>query len=484
MRYKIILFLLFLIIFIKSVAFDSTAYNGSQHTGKDSIPNPVEVLCKYLQFASYSGKEYEAGHYLIDVCQTNGLNVTVFTDTGGSINFAASLYPLSLKKPNIVFLHHIDVVPEGNLSKWKYPPFSGAIAEGSIWGRGALDIKELGIMHLFALLKFKELAKNKDLPYNFTLLAVSGEETGGYIGSKIIVSHFIEQLNPVLVLGEGGSGIDFLLSASKEKPLFGISIAEKTSLCLKLHLDMETLAHGAVTPNEYPNQIMIEALSRIDKRIPKIKFNKASRRMFNEVGKIEGGFEGFVLQNMNWVIFKPFVIKSFVKDPNLHSISSNTITITSIKSAQGADNQIAQSIEATLDCRLLSSTEDKILIKEIQELLNDSRIKIEIIDKGADSYLSVPEYFYEVMEKAIKTSYKKSKVAPMFLPSSSDNNYFRSKGIPVYGIIPIVLNKQQLNSIHNYNEHIQISNFLKGIDVFELFIEALIANPLENKKVK
>ena len=69
---------------------------------------------------------------------------------------------------------------------WKYPPFSGTIAEGSIWGRGALDIKELGIMHLFALLRCKELAKNNDLPYNFTILAVSGEETGGYIGSKII----------------------------------------------------------------------------------------------------------------------------------------------------------------------------------------------------------------------------------------------------------------------------------------------------------
>jgi len=471
------LLLFFSIIFVKSYAFDNCINNCFQHAKSDSIPYPIAVLCKYLQFASYSGKEYEAGHYLIDVCQTNGLNITVFTDTGGSVNFAASLYPLTLKKPNIVFLHHIDVVPEGKLSEWKYPPFSGAIAEGSIWGRGALDIKELGIMQLFALLKFKELAKDKDLPYNFTILAVSGEETGGYIGSKIIVNHFLKQLNPILVLGEGGSGVDFFLSASKDKPLFGISIAEKTCLCLKLHLDMETLAHGAITPSEYPNQIMVEALSRINKRIPKIKFNKASRRMFNEVGKIEGGFEGFVLQNINWIIFKPLIERIFVKDPNLIAISSNTITITAINSSPGAENQIAQSIEATLDCRLLSSTEDKVLIKEIHELLNDSRIKIEIIDKGADSYLSIPEYFYEAMEKAIKANYKKSKIAPMFLPSSSDNNYFRSRGIPVYGIIPLVLNKQQLGSIHNINEHVTISSFLKGIDVFEAFIRELIEHP-------
>ena len=484
MHYRNKCFILCLIISVKSFAFGTGNLNGFQQTESDTIPYPVEVLSRYLQFASYSGKEYEAGKYLMDVCQENGLNIRIFTDTGGSINFAASLYPLSLKKPNIVFHHHIDIVPAGKLSDWKYPPFSGTIAEGSIWGRGAIDIKELGIMHLFALLKFKALAKEKDLPYNFTLLAVSGEETGGYKGSKIIVNNFYEELNPVLVLGEGGSGIDFLLSASEEKPLFGISIAEKTSLILKLSLDLETLAHGAVTPNEYPNQMMVEALSRINKRIPRIKFNNASRHMFREVAKIEGGFKGFVLQNLNWIIFEPLITNFFVKDPNLYAISSNTITITSIRSTQGADNQIAQSVEAILDCRLLSSTEDKILIKEIQELLKDPRIKIEIIEKGSDSFVTIPEDYFKLMNDAIKTVYTKCKIAPMFLPSSSDNNYFRSRGIPVYGIIPIVLNKEQLNSVHNVNEHVTIDSFLKGIAIFEDFIDAVLAKPqyIKNEK--
>lgn len=453
----------------------------------DSLQGPVEVLSRYLQYPSYSGHEYNAGMYLKGVCESNGLYVRVFTDTGGSINFAASLYPLTMKKPNIVFHHHIDVVPEGRLDEWKYPPFSGAVAEGCVWGRGALDIKGLGVMQLFAMLKYKELAKEKDLPVNFTLLAVSGEENGGYIGSKIIVNNFFEELNPVLVLGEGGSGIDFLFSASREKPIFGISIAEKTSLWLKLHLDMETLAHGSVTPAEYPNQIMIEALSRINKRIPNLKFNKASMRMFKEVAGVVGGYEGFILQNMNWVIFKPLILKIFTQDPNLYAISSNTITVTSINSTQGAPNQIAQSVEALLDCRLLSSAEDKEVIKEIRELLHDERIKIEIIDKGGDSYVSIPENYYGIIEEVIKNSFKKSKVVPIFLPASSDNNYYRSKGIPVYGIMPAVLTNKQLNSIHNYNENMPVNSLLSGINIFEKIIEAFIANPLgkvQEKKKK
>jgi len=469
---KLFLFLFFLIITIVNRGFAGVCYNE-----KDSIPLPVTVLSKYLQFASYSGQEYEAGVFLSDFCKENGLHVRIFTDTGGSFNFAASLYPLSLNKPNIVFHHHIDVVPEGNLSEWKYPPFSGAVAEGNIWGRGALDIKGLGIMHLFGLLKYVELAQQNDLPYNFTLLAVSGEETGGYIGSKIIINHFFEILNAVLVMGEGGAGIDFLFSATKEKPVFGISIAEKTSLWLKLKLDMETLAHGSVTPEEYPAQIMIEALNRINKRIPKLKFNKASRRMFKEVARIEGGLKGFILENMNWYIFKPFIINIFTKDPNLYALSANTITITSINTPIATSNQIAQSIEATLDCRLISSAEDKLLIKEIQELLKDNRIEIEILDKGVDSYVSMPEKYYEMVENVLKLLFKKSTAVPIFFPASSDNNYYRSMKVPVYGILPIVMSKKQLNSIHNFNEHIPVKSFLKGIEFFETFIGEIIKQP-------
>jgi len=201
--------------------------------------------------------------------------------------------------------------------------------------------------------------------------------------------------------------------------------------------------------------------------------------MFKEVGRVLGGYEGFILQNMNWVIFKPLISRVFTQDPNLYAISSNTITITSIKSTQGKPNQIAQSVEAMLDCRLLSSAEDKVVIKEIRELLHDERIKIEIVDKGGDSYVSIPEKYYEITESVIKSSYRKSKVVPIFLPASSDNNYYRSKGIPVYGFIPLVFSKKQLNTIHNNNEHMPVSHLLSGVQFFEKLITAFIAYPEE-----
>jgi len=450
------------------------AHKTPLNDNNDSIPEQALVLSRYLQHESVSGNEFAAGMFLIDVCKEKDLHVRIFTDTGGSINFAASLYPLSLNKPNIIFLHHIDVVPAGDKRRWRYPPYSGAIAEGSVWGRGALDIKGLGIMHLFALSAFTELAKEKDLPYNFTLLAVSGEETGGHLGAKVIVNHFFNELNAVLVLGEGGSGINDILPATRERPVFGISIAEKVTLWLRLSLDFETLAHGSVTPDEYPNQVMIEALGRLNNRIPQIKFNKASRRMFKEIGKIEGGFKGFVLQNINWIIFKPIVSRFFLNDPALYAVSANTITITSICNPEVAHNQTAQSVVATLDCRLLASSEEEELIREIRSLLKDKRIAIDVIENDVRSHVTIPEYYFEVMEKAIKDVLPKARVLPIFFPASSDNNYFRSRGIPVYGINPIVKNRDLLNLIHNFNERLPIDMLLEGQAVFEAFMRHLI----------
>ncbi len=439
----------------------------------DNLPQ-VQLLSKYVQYPSYSGQEYSAGKFFMNACKEKGLHVEVFTDTGGSINFAASLYPLDTKKPNIVLHHHIDVVEEGTHENWKYPPFSGTIADGYVWGRGALDIKGMGVMHLFALASFVEMADTMDLPYNFTLLAVSGEETGGHLGAAIIVEHFAERLNPVLVLGEGGSGASDLLMTTPERPYFGISIAEKVSLWLRLSINMETLAHGSVTPGEYPVQVMINALTRIDKRIPQIKFNKASRRMFRELGKIERGPRGFLLQNINWLIFRPLVAQYFLGDPNLYALTTNTITITSICTPELDHNQIAQSVEATLDCRLITSSDKDDLLKEIKELIRDPRIKIEVVEKGSRSYISTPEKYYNLMSDAIKSFYPKSVVVPIFFPASTDNNYFRGLGIPVYGINPFIKNKELLNSIHNYNERMPVEGLIQGQKVYELFIQKVI----------
>lgn len=92
--------------------------------------------------------------FLSELLEQKGLHVRVFTLKINSYNFAASLYPLEMGKPNVVFLKHIDVVHSREDSLWTYPPFAGIIADGFVWGRGAIECKSLGIMQLMAVSHF------------------------------------------------------------------------------------------------------------------------------------------------------------------------------------------------------------------------------------------------------------------------------------------------------------------------------------------
>jgi carboxypeptidase PM20D1 len=442
-------------------------------------------LSSYIQQASITGMEGTAGIFFSEYCQSKGLYMNYYSIKEDSYNFSASLYPLSYGKPNIIFLSHIDVVTPGDSAQWEHPPFSGVVADGYIWGRGAVDSKGLAAMQLMALLDMKERNKGKDLPYNITLLVVSNEEDGGIKGSKIITDHFLEYLNPVVVLGEGGSGMSGVISSKPEADVYGISVAEKSNVWLKLELNQLTNGHGATPSFEYANKSMIAALNRLNNRKIKLKFNRSNRLMFRTVGQVEGGFRGFFIKKINWGILTPFV-KNFIKsDPLYLSLLTNTVTVTNLFNPPGPPNKIADQSVAILDCRLLPGTNKKLFIRQIKKIINDPSIKVSIIDESPESEPTRPDNSYRALEKAIASYDPTAYTVPILFPATTDNSYFRSKNIPVYGLIPAVLDKESIQSIHSVNEKISLKELESGIFIYTRFLENMMMQKRSNavKKV-
>ena len=93
------------------IALTATQYVHSANTGNDTIPYSAQLLSDYIQHESITGNEMNAGLYLASMARLMGMHVEVLTNGVDTFNFAASLYPLSLNKPNIILLNHIDVVP-------------------------------------------------------------------------------------------------------------------------------------------------------------------------------------------------------------------------------------------------------------------------------------------------------------------------------------------------------------------------------------
>ncbi len=441
-----------------------------------STPYVVEFLSRYVAVPSVSGNENKAGEYFARECEKSGLIVQTLTNDSGKFNFVASLYPLSTGKPNILLLNHIDVVDPGNKEEWKYDPFSGDISAGEIWGRGSIDNKGMAAMQFEALRQFVPLAAQSDLPFNASLVCVSGEEVGGKNGAAIVADKFIEQLNPIVLLGEGGTGMDSILSSNLTRPVFGIAINNKRSLWLKLTLSSAGAGHGAVPTNNNVNQMMIDGLNRLSRRKNPLVLNSSSRIMFSGIGENEYGFKGFALRHLGF--FKSIAQKGLRKEPVIQAILTNTINLTKLNNPEGSNNMVPQSVEAILDCRLLPETNTDEFIQHLIKTLNLPGVRIEILNetRGADD--SQPDIFFHMLKKAILQIFPGAAVIPILFPATDDSNYFRSHGLACFGILPVYMPRPVIESIHNFNERIEIASLLKGAAVYKYFLQQILESNL------
>jgi carboxypeptidase PM20D1 len=432
--------------------------------------NEVSLLQNLIRFQSISEKEKDLGEYLAAFCKKKGLDVRYFSKTQNSINFTASLYPLNLGKPNIILTSHLDVVSANEQKNWRFPPFDGALFNDTIWGRGAIDCKGLAVMQIFAVLSFIDESKIKELPYNVTFLGLSGEENNSPNGANYIVKNHLKELNPCVVFGEGGSGLTHLVPSKPELEVFGISVAEKSSLWLRIDAKYKTHGHGAVPPDFYANKRLIRALIDLLNQKKTVKFSKVSRQMFKDLGRMEGGFKGFIIKHINWIIFWPFVKKYFREGEIFSVLVNNTFVITEMASLNtGSANQIGNGAYAILDCRLLPGTDKKKFIRRMQFALG-LKVTITELSESPNSLPSQKDAYYEEMKKALISVYPKSMVSPILFPASTDNNYFRQYQIPTFGIIPVVFSREALDGVHGDNEYLPVKDLKLGIEVYKTFL--------------
>lgn len=424
----------------------------------------VELLSKMIQFNSISGNEKPLGCFLTEWCQLAELHTRVFTDADSSYNFMASLYPLDLKKPNYVFMGHIDVVGVEQ-TDWQHPPFSGMVDQGRIWGRGAIDDKGPLAMMLMALKKFNQKYKNYNLPFNISVLVLSGEEVGGSKGAKVIAENYISEINPYAMFGEGGSGMINVIPSKKDVVVFGVSVNEKKPLWLKVEAKTKGQGHSATTKDLYATKRLVKALIRILDNVRPVRFDKLTKQMLHELGEMEGGFKGFMLKHSyRWYIY-PFVKSYFMEDGPFNPLVSNTITITEISTDKDGYNSIPQSAYAILDCRLLPNTSEKLFLAKMK-IIAGNKVTLSIIFSGSDADDSkVNDAFYN-MQTALIQNFPNSKVAPFLFPASSDNNTFRSLKIPVYGITPMIMTDDLIKTVHNSNEHMPIDQLIRGFNTY------------------
>ncbi|MCH8555227.1 MAG: M20/M25/M40 family metallo-hydrolase [Schleiferiaceae bacterium] len=428
----------------------------------------VTLLQQYLQIPSPSGNEKAAGLFFYNLCERAGLHMRLFSSDEDQFNFAASLFPLSDSLPNVILLHHLDVVDPGELEAWLFPPYSGALHNGNVYGRGAIDAKGTGIMQLVALKRFKEHYADFDFqePHNITLLVVSGEEVGGAKGAKYVLQHHKQELNARVVYGEGGAGMDSILKGNPSAFISGVSLTEKKQLLIELLFDSdENYGHGASPSHNYANRVLLESLPRLLTLDDEIHFTASNKMMLKEFGKLETGVRSFLFPRAHWPVLR-WKTKSIIrKDEMLRAFFSNSVKITQLSNFEGSGNQLPKSAKAIVDIRLLPETNVADYLARIQRLLPEVS-QINILEQTPEAPPSPITPYFHKFAAALSAQYPNTYTVPILFPATSDNSHFRSEDILAYGMFPAKMDLDCLKGVHNVNERIPVSSLLEGVSVY------------------
>lgn len=454
----------------QNVEFDySIKYTDNSSLKYKNKPISLEhLLQKYIQIPSVSGSEYRAGEFIKSICEENGLIISDFGNKDGNYNFAASVFPLSSNKPNIILLNHLDVIPESDESV--NGAYSGKIINDKVYGRGAIDNKGAAIMQLFSIIQFLDNEDLKNSKYNVTFLAVSCEENQCDGGAIYVIDNYFDIINPAVVIGEGPSELTSIMGGNFDRPVFGISISQKRPFWLELELASNTNGHGSITPLRYANKEMVASLNKLTKKKNKAIYNDLNVSFLKQLGEHKKGFEKLILKHPK--LFRPILTPKLRKHPELFSLFSNTVTLTNMYSNSKAINKISSKAIAHLDCRLLPETNENEFLEEIKKRLGNNNIKITVVKHSPQATPSSTEnFYYENLKNAITKKYPNSATIPLFLPNVSDLRAFRAKNINAYATIPVYLTREQVEAVHNLNENISIKSLYDGADVYYNFLQ-------------
>ena len=428
----------------------------------------TDLLCRYIRIDTTNppGGEEAGALFLRDVLARDGLDSTLHDAGDARVSLAARL-PATLGgggKP-IVLLSHIDVVPVER-EHWRVDPFSGEVRDGVIWGRGALDMKGMGVMELLVTL----LAKRHGVPLarDIVIVAVADEEEGGHKGIHFLRDTAPELLEASWVFNEGAYGLSEFMGGTTK--FFGFCPTEKSPCWIKL-VARGAPGHASVPHANNAVARLVRALARIESRTPQVRITTAVDAMFRTLRQ-----RGLVPAELDWNDSAVLQMLASV-DAHLAAITRDTVNLTGLRAGH-KHNVIPASAEATLDCRLLPDTEPAAFMEEIRGLIDDPSIEIVPVLEHASGESSLDTPVVKVIAEVIADHYgDEAGVLPMLSPGFTDSHAYRTAGATAYGFTPALLTREELATIHGHNERISIDNLVLGTQLLFDVVMRLAAMP-------
>lgn len=373
-------------------------------------------------------------------------------------------------EPPILLMSHLDVVPveAGTAQAWTHPPFAGQLADGSIWGRGALDMKcgALGLFEAVELLLAKDFEPKGDIYLAFG----HDEETGGREGNRRIADALRERgVRFRFVLDEGGGILEGMLDGIG-RPVAYIGIAEKGYASVRLHATASG-GHSSMPPRTSAIGALARAIQRLEADPFLSRIDGASEHMLDYLAPELPWPRRAVVAN-RWLTAS-LIRRQFGQKPALDSLVRTTLAVTMVHGGV-AQNVLPKHAEATVNLRLLPGETSATALARVRRIVADPAISCSLLEPIAEPspLSSTISSGFRVLQRSIAEIFPGLLVVPGLTVAASDSRHYASIATDIYRFLPIRLKPDDLSRIHGVDERIAVKNYAELI----AFLARLIIN--------
>lgn len=426
----------------------------AQISAGDLEDRAVEWLQDYIRIDTVNppGNEIAGVRFLAAILEVEGIPYETAESAHGRGNIWARLE--GGDEPGLLLLHHIDVVP-ADPSAWVTDPLSGEIRDEMVYGRGTLDTKAAGIVHLAAFIALHRAGTvlNRDVVF----MATADEEAGGFLGVGWLIDQRPDIFDGIdYVINEGGSG-----SVVDGRIQFAVEVTQKVPYWLRLTTRGEP-GHGS-------RPRAVSSITRLVAALDRLREHEFEARV---IPAVDAYFKGMAAAapakwrdrygDMAAAIREPGVAAELQHDdPGLHGLIRNTCSITRL-SGSTKINVVPNEAWAELDCRLLPDQDPEAFLDETRAVLGDE-VEVETLMGFTPAVSSVETVLYGAILDVTRTHFPDAVVVPAVLSAFTDSHFLRDLGMTAYGFAPFAIPLEDRAGVHGNNERLSVENVRRGV---------------------
>lgn len=369
----------------------------------------------------------------------------------------------SSEKP-ILIMSHQDVVEA--TGDWKYPPFSGEVAEGKVWGRGTSDTKCTVMAFLQAA---EELLKEDYTPDCDVYIASSCTEEIGGDGAPKIVDYLDKQgVKLFLVCDEGGGIIQDPIAGIKGNFAM-VGVFEKGYGDVKF-IARSTGGHASAPPKNTPIARLSKFVAQVDKKNPfNVEFMPEVEAMFSKLAPYAGFGLRLIFGNL-W-LFKPLMKKLLpMISAQAGAMLSTTIAFTMSEGSNGY-NVIPQEASICANMRYIPHQGTDESLEVITNLAKKYNIETEVVYKGYPSpCVDINGEAFKMVETAINECFPGVGCSPYVVTGATDARFYSKICDSCVRFAPVVYGPEQMKGMHGLNENIECNTLQGAVDFYKKII--------------